>query len=448
MSDNDIVISGISGRFPLSDNTDELAKNLYDKVDMITGDDTRWPSDLYDLNPRMGKIMDFNKFDSTFFGLMEQMMNEVDPQARMLLEVVYEAIADAGINPQDLRGSRTGVYVGVSIYANTQGYPEDIQPDIRTNLQGTTLQFMSNTKTFYASRISFVFDFKGPSMIVDTACSASLSATTLAVNDMKLGNVDSAIVCGTHMVFEPFVLQFQQESGLCSQRGVAAVLDQDADGFVKGEAVCCTFLQRRRQARRVYATVLAAKMNIDGNKTIGMFFPSAEAQEELMIETYKEANVDPLDLTYFEAHCTGTKAGDPQELKAIYNAYCKGPGREAPLPLGALKSNIGHTEAGSGTAAIIKVCIAYENECIPANLNLTKIKDECAVYCPPLSPINDTLPYTPGLVGVNNFGLGGVNAHVLMKPNYKLVTNDGLRIAQTIPRIVNICGRTQQSAKP
>ncbi|CAG2171295.1 unnamed protein product, partial [Oppiella nova] len=433
MSANDVVVSGISGRFPLSDNTDQLAKNLYDKVDMVTGDDTRWPVDLYDMNPRMGKIMDFNKFDSTFFGLMEQMMNEVDPQARMLLEVVYEAIADAGVNPQDLRGGRTGVYVGVSIYANTQGYPEDIQPDIRNNLQAAVLNSMSNTKTFYASRISFVFDLKGPSMIVDTACSAS--------------NVDSAVVCGTHMLFEPFVLQFQQEGGLCSQRGVAAVLDQEADGFIKGEAVCCNFLQYRKNARRVYATVLAAKMNIDGFKTIGMFFPSAEAQEELMTEAYKEAGVDPLDLTFFEAHCTGTKAGDPQEIKAIYNAYCKGPGRETPLPLGVLKSNMGHSEAGSGTAAIIKVCIAYENECIPPNLNMTQIKDECAVYCPPLEPIMESLPYEPGLAGINNFGIGGANAHVLLEPNYKLGTNDSLKIAQTIPRIVNICGRTERSVK-
>ena len=109
------------------------------------------------------------------------------------------------------------------------------------------------------------------------------------------------------MLFEPYILQFQQETGLCSPTGTASVLDQNADGFIKGEAVCCTFLQRRANARRVYATVLAAKMNIDGNKSVGMFFPSAEAQEELMVDTYTEAGVDPLSLTFFETHCTGTK---------------------------------------------------------------------------------------------------------------------------------------------
>ncbi|CAG2103412.1 unnamed protein product [Medioppia subpectinata] len=446
-SGNDVVISGIAGRFPLSNNTDELARNLYDGVDMITGDDSRWPEGTFDLNPRFGKIHDFNQFDSTFFGLPEKLSEAVDPQARMLLEVTYEAIVDAGISPQSLRGSKTGVYVGVSIYPMTDGYPTDIQPDLKQNLQNVTIQHLSKFKSLYASRISFVFDFKGPSLLVDTACSASLSATTLAMNDMRLGNINTAIVCGTHMLFEPFVLQFQQESGLCSPRGVAAVLDQSADGFIKGEAVCCAFLQRRRDARRMYARVVNAKMNIDGNKTTGMFFPSADAQEELMIDTYNEVNINPLDLTYFEAHCTSTTAGDPQEIKAIYNAYVKAPGRTQPLPLGALKSNIGHSEGGSGVAALIKVCIVYENECIPPNLNMKQLKDECLPYCPPITPIVEPMPYKPGLAAVSNFGIGGANAHVLLEPNHMLGTSDGLRIAETIPRIVNICGRTEDAVK-
>ncbi|CAG2176498.1 unnamed protein product [Oppiella nova] len=377
MSANDVVISGMSGRFPLSDNTDELARNLYAGTDMVTGDDTRWPIDLLDINPRMGKITDFNKFDSTFFGLADQLVTEIDPQARMLLEVAYEAIMDAGINPREIRGSNTGVYVGVSMYPACEGYPEDMQPDARSTIQQLALISMSNIKNFYASRISFVFDLKGPSMIVDTACSASLTAMTVAMNDMRLGQIDNAIVCGTHMVFEPFILQLQQESGLCSQKGVSAVLDEGADGFVKGEAVNGVFLQRRHNARRVYGTVRTARMNNDANKTIGMFFPSTVAQEELMVSTYTDAGIDPLELTYFEAHCTGTKVGDTQEVKAIYNAYCKAPGRQTPLPLGVVKSNLGHSEGGSGITSIIKVLISYENECIPPNRNLNQLKSEC-----------------------------------------------------------------------
>ncbi|CAG2167696.1 unnamed protein product, partial [Oppiella nova] len=137
--------------------------------------------------------------------------------------------------------------------------------------------------------------------------------------------------------------------------------------------------------------------------------------------------------------------GDPEEVKSIYNAYVKAPGRKTPLPLGALKSNMGHAEAGSGVASIIKVLISYENECIPPNINMTQLKDELEAYCPPILPILKPYPYEPGLAGVNNWGVGGANAHIILEPNYKLLSSDGLRIAQTIPRIVNICGRTQQS---
>ncbi|XP_054160814.1 fatty acid synthase-like [Oppia nitens] len=443
-NDNDIVISGMSGRFPLSDNIDEFADNLYNGIDMITEDDTRWPLDLYGMCQRMGKVRNIDKFDGFFFGLMQQLVDEIDPQSRILLETTYEAIVDAGINPQSLRGSRTGVYIGVSLYACIEGLPEELQPDLRSNKQQTLLQTMGNQKGLQANRVSYVFDFKGPSMVVDTACSASLAAVNLAVNDLKLGNIDYAIVGGTHMTFEPFVSQIGQEVSLCSPRGVSAVLDQNADGFVKADGVASVLMQHRHRAKRVYGQVLASRLNIDGKKTRGMFFPSAESQQDLMVMTYKEANVDPLTVNYIEAHCTGTRAGDPQEVSAIYNAYCALPGRREPLPLGLLKSNIGHTEGCSGMASIIKVLISFENECIPPNINLRQIKDECKQYCPPLYPNTEKLPYNPCIAGVNNFGIGGVNGHVLIKCNDKLADDEvNLKIAEPIPRIVNICGRTE-----
>ncbi|CAG2113251.1 unnamed protein product [Medioppia subpectinata] len=226
---DDIVVSGMSGRFPLSDTTDEFAKNLFSGVDMVTEDDSRWPIGLYDMSGRMGKLDCYKDFDSPFFGLNDQIIAASDPQARMLLEVAYEAMMDAAL---------------------------------------------ASMKTLYSSRISFANDFKGPSLVVDTACSASLSALTLACNDLLLDNTDYAIVCGTHMDFEPFIFQFQQELGICSPDGMSRVLDAAANGFVKAEAVCCVFLQRRQCARRLYGHILTARMNVDGHKKMGMFFPS------------------------------------------------------------------------------------------------------------------------------------------------------------------------------
>ncbi|CAG2113097.1 unnamed protein product [Medioppia subpectinata] len=355
-ADKDIVITGMSGRFPMSDNIDEFAKNLFDGIDMVSEDDSRWPLDLYGICPRMGKVRNVDKFDGFFFGLMQQLVDEIDPQSRILLETTYEAIVDSG-------------------------------------------------------------------------------------------NVEYAIVGGTHMTFEPFLNQIGQEVSLCSPRGVSAVLDQNADGFVKADGVACLLLTHRQRARRVYATALASRLNIDGKKTKGMFFPASESQQDLMVMAYKEAGVDPLKVNLIEAHCTGTRAGDPQEVKAIYNAYCALPGRTEPLPLGLLKSNIGHTEGCSGIAAIIKVLIAFENECIPPNLNLKQIKDECKQYCPPLYPNTEKLPYTPGIAGINNFGIGGLNGHVLIECNHKVQDDGAFRIAETVPRIINVCARTEEGIK-
>ncbi|CAG2114275.1 unnamed protein product [Medioppia subpectinata] len=197
------------------------------------------------------------------------------------------------------------------------------------------------------------------------------------------------------MAFEPFINQWQQMFGMCSPRGVSAVFDESADGYVKSEAVSCLFLQRRRDARRVYGHILAARMGMDGNKKLGPFYPSSETQAELMQMTYREANVDPSGLTYFEAHSTGTRVGDVEEVKAIYSAYCEK--RTKPLPLGAVKSNMGHSEGASGLVSITKVLIAFENQCIPPNINLNALKQELRPYFPPLLPITEKYDYIPGL---------------------------------------------------
>ena len=187
-----------------------------------------------------------------------------------------------------------------------------------------------------------------------------------------------------------------QTTHLNSPDGIPKVWDEGADGFVRGECVTCLFLQKRSDSKRIYATVLNAGVNIDGNKKMGMFFPSSETQEELMCRVYEEANIDPLEVNYFEAHATGTKVGDFQEAKAIYNAFCAKPKREGILPVGLLKSNMGHAEGASGMSSVTKVIMSYERECIPSGLHLKNIKNNIKQFCPPLSPITENLPYKPG----------------------------------------------------
>ncbi|CAG2174696.1 unnamed protein product, partial [Oppiella nova] len=188
MSVNDVVISGMSGRFPMADTTDEFARNLFAGVDMVTEDDTRWPRDIFNVNNRFGKILNYNRFDSTFFGLTEAVVNNLDPQGCMQLETVYEAIVDAGVNPNNMRGSNTGVYVGAMDMSVMGHITTDMfQPDIPGNMQSHFYRTTCEQNLFYASRISFVFDLKGPSMTVDTACSSSATAFELAYTQIMAG---------------------------------------------------------------------------------------------------------------------------------------------------------------------------------------------------------------------------------------------------------------------
>ncbi|CAG2176384.1 unnamed protein product, partial [Oppiella nova] len=442
---DDIVISGMSGRFPLSDSVDDFARNLFSGVDLITESDSRWPKDFCDISSRMGRIESYDRFDGNFFGVTPEMAEIMVPESRMLLEVAYEAVMDAGVSPRLLSDSKTGVYVGAVNYGQMDGHPQYPLDGHQKQIFDGFHDIMFNLKSFFAANISFQMNLKGPSLLVDTACSSGLAALCLAYEAIKAGTIDRAIVGGSHMLFNPMISQYKQYMGMCSPRGVSAVLDESADGYVKSDAVCCLFIQRANDAHRVYGRVVSARMGMDGYKTLGQFSPSSEAQEALMIEAYKCENIDPLKLTYFEAHATGTKVGDTEEIKAIYKAYCEAPGRRKPLPIGCLKSSMGHSEGASGVAAIIKVLISYENESIPPNLNLKNLKQELKPYFPPLLAINEILSYKPGLVAINNFGIGGANAHVLVEPNYKLQTSDGLKIAETIPRIVNICGRNEDS---
>ncbi|CAK9854874.1 unnamed protein product, partial [Sphagnum jensenii] len=400
---------------------------------------------LYGMNHRMGKLKQIDKFDGSFFGIMSKIGDSIDPHARILLETTYEAIVDAGINPQSLRGSETGVYIGFTTIGMPDGIPEEIQPDVASSIRDSFSLYPGNGKNMYPNRISYIFDFKGPSMIIDTACSSSLVALDVAITDLRLGKCEQAIVGGTHINLQPFANHMYQSGRVNSVDGISRVWDENANGFVRGETVACLFLQKKSNAKRIYATVLHSRTNIDGYKNMGMLFPSCSAQRDLMIKTYKEANVDPLEVTYFEAHGTGTKVGDVQESKAIYDAYRKG--RKDPLLIGLLKSNIGHSEGASGVAAITKVIISYENKCIPANLNMKKLKSTIAEMSPPLLPVNDNLPYTPGIAGVNNFGIGGVNGHILLAPNYKESDENSLKIVDKIPRLVNLCARNEASLK-
>ncbi|XP_067622493.1 fatty acid synthase isoform X2 [Eurosta solidaginis] len=435
---DDIVITGFSGRLPESSSIEEFKRNLFNGVDLVNDDPRRWDRGLYGLPERIGKIKadDLEVFDQQFFSVSAKQAECMDPQMRMLLESTYEAIIDAGINPAELRGTRTGVYIGVSNSETENHWTENAD---RVNGYGLT----GCARAMFANRISYTFDLKGPSFAVDTACSSSLYALSQAFSDIRSGRCDAAIVCGSNLILKPEMsLQFKRLNML-SDAGMCKAFDETGAGYVRSDGVVVLFLQRASVAKRVYASILNARTNTDGFKEQGITYPDGRMQNRLIRETYEEINLDPNEVVYVEAHGTGTKVGDPQEVNSITDFFCKT--RKTPLLIGSVKSNMGHSEPASGVCSIAKILIAMEEGVIPSNLHYSKPNpDLYGLMDGRLKVVDKNMPWSGGIIGLNSFGFGGANAHIILKSNPKPKTvtpRDGP------PKLVISSGRTMDAVQ-
>ncbi|KAG5889542.1 hypothetical protein JTB14_024951 [Gonioctena quinquepunctata] len=409
MENDEIVISGISGRFPKCDNVEKFKEALYSGVDLIDVSDERHPPGLWGIPPRSGKIPSLDKFDASFFQVLPKQADFMDTQHRMLLETVHECLIDAGFNPKELRGSKTGVYVACAIASGVDDFRHG------SNDGYSNIGFCA---AMAANRPSYCFDFIGPSFVVDTACSSSLVAFTNAVRDLMRGEIDSAVVCGAQVNTDPFQSLEFHRLNMLSPSGKCKVFNTNRDGYARSEAVVSYFLQKKKNCRRVYATVLGAKTNSDGYKEDGITVPSKEVQLKLLREFYKEFKVDPNEITYVEAHGTGTPLGDIEECTALRDMFCQN--RSDPLLVGAVKSNMGHSEISSGMCSLTKVLLSMETGVIPANLHL----DSLDISIPgikegKLKIVDKNISWNGGLVGVASFGFGGSNVHLALKPNQR-----------------------------
>lgn len=433
----DIVISGISGRFPESDNMEEFRQHLVNGEDMVTADGRRWAIGTFGLPSRNGKLKDLSRFDSTFFGVHAKQANAMDPQLRMLLEVTYEAIVDSGTNPQSLRGTRTGVFVGASASETEEALTHDVEAVTGYSLTGCCRAMFSN-------RISFTFDLKGPSFTMDTACSSSLLAVDQAILAIRTGQCDAAIVGGVNLCLKPHSSLNFHKLGMLSPEGMCKAFDASGNGYVRSEAVVAILLQKASSAKRVYASVVHSKSNTDGYKEQGITFPSGNIQKRLLEEVYAEANVDPSDVTYVEAHGTGTKVGDPQEVNTIAEFFCKR--RQQPLLIGSVKSNMGHSEPASGLCSIAKVLVAMEDGMIPANLHYKDPNLDIPGLCDGrLKVVSERTSWNGGLMGVNSFGFGGANVHLILRSNLRQKVPLPLSTPEEGLKLFQFSGRTEQS---
>ncbi|MDO5531762.1 type I polyketide synthase [Sutterella sp.] len=420
-----VAIIGIGCRFPGGIRTlKELEELLLEGRDAVGP----LPADRFDLAryqhpdqaapgatyaPRAGIVGDLKEFDARFWGFSEKEAEALDPQQRLVLEMTWEALEDAGIPPSAIAGSRTAVYIGASSPDMALLHADDPATEGPYTMTGTTLSIVSN-------RISYCLDLHGPSMTVDTACSSSLVALHEACQSILRGEADQAVAGGVNVLLAPMPFIGFSKAHMLSPTGTCRVFDTDADGYVRSEGGAVVLLKPLEKALAdgdaIHAVIRATAVNSDG-RTAGIALPSCEAQTRLLQEIYSRPGIDKANLVYLEAHGTGTAAGDPIETASIGTVLGR-PGDE-PLVVGSVKANLGHLETGSGMAGLAKAIAVLETGIVPKNIHFETPNP--AIDFAKLGirvPVeNERVTVLPGrsLVGVNSFGFGGTNAHAVLE---------------------------------
>ncbi|KAH6603842.1 polyketide synthase [Trichoderma cornu-damae] len=354
---------------------------------------------------------DVRKFDPSFFGINNLEASYMDPQQRKLLEVVYECFENAGLSMEDVSGTNTAVYVGnfTFDYSVMQSRDTDYVHRLASTGGGTSI--MSN-------RISHVFNLHGPSFTLDTACSSTIYALHQAVNAIKNGDCDAAIVAGANLITSPEQHFGTAKGGFLSPTSACHTFDTSADGYARAEALNAIYITRLSSAiksdRKVHAVIRGTAVNANG-KTPGITLPDAKMQAVVIRKAYQNAGLSFADTDYIECHGTGTPVGDPIEVDGIAACFA---GREGePLRIGSVKTNMGHSEAASGLTSIIKVALAFEHGAIPPTYGVKNVNPKLRLKERNMKVMTEVEAWPRALrrAGVNSFGYGGANGHVILE---------------------------------
>lgn len=441
-----LAIVGIGCRFPGGADTAEafwaLLRSGTDATRLVP--ETRWDAaKFHDPNPaKVGKMVtrrggflgEIDKFDAQFFGISPREANLLDPQQRLMLQTTWEAFEDGGIPADALAGTDVGVFIG--------GFTLDYQ--LLQN-QGRTSRYRFKPHsatgmmmTMLANRISFAFDFRGPSMTVDTACSSSLVAVHLAASSIWNGECDLALAGGVNIMIGPNTAIAESKSGFLSPDGRCKAFDESADGYGRGEGGAVVVIKPLEQALHdgdpVYAQILGTAVSQDGH-TDSITVPSEQAQAAAIKTALHRAGLHPNEIGYVEAHGTGTPVGDPVELKALAGALAADRPASDPLLIGSVKTNIGHLEAGAGVAGLIKTALVLRHGYIPATLHLRNPSGGISFTDMGIDIPRTGRPFPEAerrVAGVNSFGFGGTNAHVVLA---ELPRPDAVPAADPPPRL-------------
>jgi len=426
ISPNDIAIIGMSFRLPNADTKQALWENLIGGIGSVQEMPFLRQKDAKGYLQAEGIPLDtkilrgaflphIDQFDSAFFKLSPNEAMLMDPNQRLFLETGWNALEDAGFTTKELCGKRMGVFVG---------YRADEPYDYKRLIshlapQDTSMAMAGNINSIIASRLSYLLDLKGPCLCVDTACSSSLAAIHLAVRGIRNGECDSALVGSVKVKLLP--IDDNQKLGIESPRGIVRSYDDYSDGTGFGEGVAALVLKPLSDALEhkdnIYGVIKGSSMNQDG-RSIGLTAPNAIAQRDVILDAWRDANIDPLSVSYIEGHGTGTKLGDPIEVNGIEMAFREYTDMRQFCGLGTVKANIAHLDCAAGIAGVIKMLLCLQKKMLPPAINFKKPNREIDFINSPVF-INNILhdwdaPY-PRRCGINSFGLSGTNVHLILE---------------------------------
>ncbi|RQH48212.1 SDR family NAD(P)-dependent oxidoreductase [Okeania hirsuta] len=456
--ENGIAIIGTACRFPGdADSPQKYWSLLCNGIDAITEVPlNRWDIEKY-YNPDKnqpgkissrygGFISEVDKFDADFFHISPREAKYIDPQQRILLEENWKALENAGINPESLSGTETGVFVGIAFHDYEQLQNKHNQE------QDLNLYFATgSSNAIGAGRLSYFLKLNGPAITVDTACSSSLSAVHLACQSIRNGECELALASGVNLLLSPELSISFSQAGMLSPDGRCKTFDASANGYVRSEGCGVVVLKSLKQAIEdrdpILAVVRGTAINQDGASN-GMTAPNQSAQEAVIQKALSIAGISANQVSYVEAHGTGTSLGDPVEIKALEVVYGNNRGSERPLTIGSVKTNIGHTEAAAGIAGLIKVVLSLQNKYIPPHLHLKELNPYMSLTgIPGVIPMEGKLwekyDGDESCVGaVSSFGFSGTNAHVILE---EVPTQVKTQQLEEQPHLLTLSAKTEKA---
>jgi acyl transferase domain-containing protein len=425
--DGQIAIVAMACHFPGAADPDAFWEVLSGGVDAIREipDDRFDIDEFYDPDPeipgkiysRFGGYLDgIDGFDPEFFGISPREAVWIDPQQRLMLETAWESLERAGYSPAALRGSRSGIFVGVA--ANE--YSHLLSADSVENIEAHFIT--GNALNAISGRVAFALGFEGPAVAVDTACSSSLVAVHQACQALRSGDCDLALAGGVNVLLSPVSIIAASRARMLSPGGRCKTFDAGADGYVRSEGCGILVLKRLsdavREGDRVCAIIPGSAVNQDGASS-GLTVPNGGAQQRLISTALARAGLNGRDVDYLEAHGTGTALGDPIEVLAAGAVYGAGRNADRPLLIGSVKTNIGHLESAAGVAGLIKVVLSLQNEMLPQNLHFEQPSPHIPWESLPVRVVDKAVPWQPNgrprRAGISSFGFTGTNAHVLIE---------------------------------